>query len=116
MKLNLQFVARPATSIECECVHPDALTCIAEQHHMSRFNASLVFATGCERNGRCACYCHRDAKGQPVSEQDWQRAREGTRRIPRRANQASEAVFVAAPRRDMRGQERPRNEKGQYAR
>lgn len=116
MKLNLQFVARPATTIECECVHHDALTCITETNHMSRFNASIVFATGGERNGRCPCYCHRDAAGQPVSEQDWRRARaKSTRRIPRRANQASEAVFVAAPRRDMRGQERERDKKGQYA-
>lgn len=117
MKLTIQFVAQPATTVECECVHHDALTCIAETNHTSRFNASIVFSTGCERNGHCACLCHRHAQGHQVSEQDWQRARaKSGRRVPRRANQSSEAVFVATPRRDMRGQERERDEKGRYAR
>lgn len=55
----------------CDCVHHDALACIAEQHHTTRFNASLLFSTTGERNGRCICKCHIDAHGQPVSEQVW---------------------------------------------
>lgn len=49
---------------ECPCTHPDALTCIAEQHHMSRFNAMLIFGRGdIDRYpGQCTCPCHRRAE------------------------------------------------------
>ena len=73
--------------IHCECVHYDALTCIAETHHMTRFNASLVFATSGERNGRCTCPCHLD-NGNPISEQDW---------LVRKAQQTSTQKHPAHP-------------------
>ena len=42
----------------CECVHSDALTCLAQQHQMSRFNAMITYG---EPNvpGYCTCACHR---------------------------------------------------------
>jgi hypothetical protein len=65
---------QPTSTPLCGCTHHNWLTCIAEQEHMSRFNASIVFATTTkELNGRCQCLCHQDAQGQQVSEQGWQR-------------------------------------------
>lgn len=62
---------------QCACVHHNALTCIAMQHNMSRFNASIVFAgRSTQRVGRCTCRCHSDATtGQPITEQAWRDAR-----------------------------------------
>lgn len=45
----------------CHCVDPDALTCLARTHNMSRFNAMLVFG-GADIDtapGYCPCLCHR---------------------------------------------------------
>lgn len=55
------------------CQHHDAITCIARQHGMSRFNAMLTFGTGdIDRfPGACSCPCHRDAHHHQVSEQVW---------------------------------------------
>lgn len=65
---------QPTSTPLCGCVHFNALTCLAETEHMSRFNALLVFSTTTMTlNGRCQCLCHRDAQGQQVSEQAWQR-------------------------------------------
>lgn len=60
----------------CECVHPDALTCLAQQHHTTRFNAMIVFGQP-NKPGECTCACHRDKHNQSVNEQQWllQRAR-----------------------------------------
>lgn len=62
----------PETAPECACTHPkgDAITCIAEQHHMSRFNAMLVFGRGdIDRYpGQCTCPCHRDVAYRSVGE------------------------------------------------
>ena len=51
----------PVRHLICECVHSDALTCLAMQHGMSRFNAMIVFG---EPNvpGHCDCACHRKAR------------------------------------------------------
>ena len=54
------------------CSHYNALTCIAEQEHTSRFNAMIVFANG-DENGGCSCPCHHDAYHRPVSATTWQR-------------------------------------------
>lgn len=54
----------------CECVHYDALTCIAKQNNTTRFNASILFSKGAECNGQCTCPCHRK-QGKPVTEQEW---------------------------------------------
>lgn len=48
-----------APAADCDCPKPngDALTCIAEQYHLSRFNAALI-------HGMCSCPCHRGAARQ----------------------------------------------------
>lgn len=55
------------------CEHSDAITCIARQHNMSRFNAMLTFSpSDIDRfPGSCSCPCHRDAQRHQVDEQTW---------------------------------------------
>lgn len=68
--ITIDFGATPAP--ECACTHPngDAITCIAKQYHMSRFNAMLTFAHGdIERYpGQCTCPCHRGAPYRSVTQ------------------------------------------------
>ena len=45
----------------CDCVHPDALTCLATKHRMSRFNAMIVFGEP-NQPGQCTCACHQKAR------------------------------------------------------
>lgn len=45
----------------CDCTHPDALTCLAEKHQTTRFNAMILFGKAGEY-GRCTCACHRKAR------------------------------------------------------
>src|SRR5690348_14658789 len=72
----------PAPEPECICTHPhgDAITCIAEQNGMSRFNAMLTFAHGdIERYpGQCPCPCHRAEYRSAVTVQ-----REGAKKARR---------------------------------
>lgn len=50
---------------ECACTHPDALTCLAEHLHTTRFNALLLRGHGdidAGLGGYCTCPCHRGAQ------------------------------------------------------
>lgn len=59
--------------LPCGCTHHNALTCIAEHEHTTRFNAMMTYANG-DEDGGCMCPCHRDqATRQPVSRIAWQR-------------------------------------------
>lgn len=86
----------------CDCTHHNWLTCWAEKHHTSRFNAMFITTTRTVHlSGHCDCPCHQDANKQQVSEQDWiarvRREYKPDRRSPRRRNQDVALKFVAEP-------------------
>jgi len=53
---------QPGHRFHCtDCKHDDALTCLAMEKGMSRFNAMVTFGEGdIDKNpGMCTCPCHR---------------------------------------------------------
>lgn len=55
------------------CEHHNAITCIAEKEHISRFEAMLMYIVGDidTQFGGCSCPCHRTHDNWQVDEQTW---------------------------------------------